>query len=174
MSLNYDEKFVQLLIAHQSRLRAFVRSLIPVKRDAEDVLQETNVVLCRKAGEYVDGTNFTAWVLQVAYFQVLSYRQSLARNRLVFEDDTVRELVDAVTERIQGIDDREEALQFCLGKLSRSQRQMLARRYSQGESVTKIAADMSRPIGSVRQSFFRIRALLQACIEQRLARPESC
>ena len=58
VALNYDERFVQQLIAHQSRLRAFVRTLLPIKQDADDVLQEINLVLCRRSGDFVEGSNF--------------------------------------------------------------------------------------------------------------------
>jgi RNA polymerase sigma-70 factor (ECF subfamily) len=174
MVLNYDEKFVKYLIAHQAKLRAFIRSLIPIKQDSDDILQETNLVLCRKAGEYEEGTNFAAWALQVAYFQVLAHRQSHARGRLVFEDETVRELADVAAERLKSMGDREEALRYCLAQLSHPQQEMLARRYSEEMPVTKIAAEVRRPVPSVRQSLYRTRAGLLACIKRRLARQEGC
>jgi RNA polymerase sigma-70 factor (ECF subfamily) len=170
MVLSDHEQFVQRLIEHQPRLRAFIRSLILIQQDADDVLQETNVVLCRKAEEYVEGSSFSAWALQVAYFQVLAHRQSLSRSRLVFEDQMIRELADVAVDRLQAMGDREEALRYCLAHLSVAQRQILARRYEQEASVTRIAGELSRPIASVRQSLYRIRSLLQACIDRRLAR----
>ena len=80
-------------------------------------MQETNLVLCRKAGEYFEGSNFAAWALQVAHFQVMAHRQSLARGRLVFQDETIRELVDVATGRIETMGEREEALRLCLARL---------------------------------------------------------
>jgi len=68
MALNYDERFVNRLIELQPRLRAFIRSLVPFKQDADDVVQETNLVLCRKAGEYIEGSNFAAWAVASGSF----------------------------------------------------------------------------------------------------------
>lgn len=169
MSITYDERFVQQLIAHQPRLRVFVRSLLPIKQDADDVLQEINLVLCRRSGDFVEGTNFAAWALKVAHFQVLAHRQSAARNRLVFEDETVQQIADAAIERLQVSGDREEALRHCLSQLTDHQRRILSQRYAEQLPINRIAEDVARPEASVRQSLYRIRALLQQCIHRRIA-----
>ncbi len=44
----------------QRRLRAFVLSLAPDFSAADDVLQETFLVVTRKAAEFEPGTNFFA------------------------------------------------------------------------------------------------------------------
>ena len=38
-------EFVRLLLRHERRIYAFIRSLLPNRDDAEDVLQETSIVL---------------------------------------------------------------------------------------------------------------------------------
>jgi len=99
----------------------------------------------------------------------MAHRQSLARGRLVFQDETIRELVDVATGRIETMGEREAALRLCLARLPKAQRQMLSRRYNQGMSVAQIAGELSRPVGSVRQALYRIRGALQACIDRRLS-----
>jgi RNA polymerase sigma-70 factor (ECF subfamily) len=51
-----DEQFVRLLTTHQSRLAGFIFALMASGDGAQDVLQETNLVLWRKAGEF-DASN---------------------------------------------------------------------------------------------------------------------
>ena len=75
-------EFVQLLTSHQSRLYAYVLSLLGNRTQAEDVMQETNAVLWRKAHDFKLGTNFGAWMLKVAHFQVMAHRRKLTRDRL--------------------------------------------------------------------------------------------
>ena len=80
-------EFVQLLTSNQSRLYAYVLSLMGDCNQAKDVMQETNAVLWRKANDFELGSNFGAWMLKVAYFQVMAHRQRLTRDRLVFDDE---------------------------------------------------------------------------------------
>ena len=42
--------------------------------DAEDVLQEANLVLWRKFDQYQEGTNFFAWACQIIRYEVLKYQ----------------------------------------------------------------------------------------------------
>ena len=46
-------EFVQLLTSNQSRLYAYVLSLLGDRTQAEDVMQETNAVLWRKAHDSI-------------------------------------------------------------------------------------------------------------------------
>jgi RNA polymerase sigma-70 factor (ECF subfamily) len=42
-------------------------------------------------------------------------------------------------------------------------------RYGPDSSLEQIAATLARPVGSVRQTLYRIRGALLACVERRLA-----
>ena len=59
-------EFIALLTSNQSRLYAYVLSLVGDRQQAQDVMQETNIVLWRKASQFTLGTNFGAWMLKVA------------------------------------------------------------------------------------------------------------
>ena len=58
---------------------------LPNRDLAADVLQETNLVLC-KAAEFVPGTNFTAWSCRVAYYEVRASLTNKGRDRHCFDD----------------------------------------------------------------------------------------
>ena len=45
-------EFSQKLVGIQRPLYSFILSMLPHRQDAEDVLQETNLILCKKADEY--------------------------------------------------------------------------------------------------------------------------
>lgn len=47
-----EETFVQLVVNHQTALRAFVLSLLPGSNEVDDVIQETNAEIWRKRGEF--------------------------------------------------------------------------------------------------------------------------
>jgi RNA polymerase sigma-70 factor (ECF subfamily) len=76
-----SEHIVQLLTNAQQQLTRYVRTLVPNRSDAEEVLQETNLFVWRHADEFEVGTNFAAWVCKIAYYQVLTFRKRQSRSR---------------------------------------------------------------------------------------------
>jgi len=86
------ERFVQQLTGCQTRLYAYILMLLPNHDNAADVLQETNLVLWRKADEFVDGTEFGAWACRIAHFQVLAWLRDAQRDRHVFDPELLGSL----------------------------------------------------------------------------------
>jgi len=171
--LNYNpdrlEDFMRELTRHQSRLRGLLRCLLFDAADIEDVWQDTNVMLLRKAEEFQVGTNFWAWASTVARFQVLTYCKTKGRDRLVFQSGVIDLIAEDVIQLGDEIDVRRDALQECLQKLPSPQRQLLEIRYGAGSSLPQIAEQVNRPVGSIRQTLYRIREALLVCIERRIS-----
>ena len=160
--------FVQLLTGVQSRLYAYICTLLSESAGARDVLQETNLALWDKAAEYDPCRPFMPWAYRVAYLQVLAYRKSW-RSRLVFNEQLVSELAEETVGRDADFDQRLEALGHCIDKLPGPRREMLERRYRQGDSVDQIAQQLRKAPNVVAASLYRIRKMLLDCIESRLA-----
>jgi DNA-directed RNA polymerase specialized sigma24 family protein len=59
-------EFVQLFTHYQRRLFLYILSQLPNPIEAEEVQQETNVVIWSKFAQFREGTNFLAWVSQIA------------------------------------------------------------------------------------------------------------
>ncbi len=108
------EEFVRELLGCQDAVYSYIRSLVPRQSDAEDVLQQTNTVLLRKADEFNDVEDLTSWSCRVAYFEVLAYRTRQKRDRLLFDDGLVRLLADEAVSYAVGAERQAEALRHCL------------------------------------------------------------
>ena len=54
------DAFVRLLGQNQRRLFLYVMSMVPNWNDAEEIIQETNLVLWREFARFQPGTNFAA------------------------------------------------------------------------------------------------------------------
>ena len=78
-------EFMLLLTSHQSSLYACISALLGGVEGVQDVLQETNVVLLEKAGEYDPARPFVPWALAFARFQTLAWRKRQTRDRLVLD-----------------------------------------------------------------------------------------
>jgi RNA polymerase sigma-70 factor (ECF subfamily) len=168
VGLDQQERFVGSLIACQPRLYAYILSAVTDVNEAEDVLQETNVVLWRKAEEAGAADNFVAWACKVAYFQVLAHLQRRKRDRQVFDVELLQQLADESAR--QEISNSRVALKGCIDKLPVPQRTLLMDRYAAGASVQDIAQRMGRPVGSISQTLYRVRAALRDCILRALGK----
>jgi len=164
------EEFIELLTGAQSAVFGYVVSLCHDHAMAQDILQETNLTLWRKAENFEPGTNFVAWACRTAYFHVLNHRRKLSREQLVFDEEVLDYLAERQEERVPETPTRVAALRRCLDKLPSNQRELLDRRYREGGSVRGIAESEGKSEGAVSQSLFRIRAVLHRCIQKDLAR----
>jgi RNA polymerase sigma-70 factor, ECF subfamily len=164
-----SEKFLALITSSQPSLYAYILSLVPNSQQAEDILQETNLVLWRKAGDYTAGTNFLAWACKVAYFNVLSHRRRFCREKLVFSDELLDYLAERQSECIEDLEQRRHALNQCLEKLPDRQRRIIQSRYQPGASVQRMADAAGMTEGALSQFLYRIRGALLHCIQGRLS-----
>ena len=170
MSTHEHEQFVQEVIAAQGRLYALVLAMTADPDAADEVVQETNLVLLRKEQEFELGTNFFAWAAQVASYQVQSYRKKLGRDRLQFDDALIANLTsDAAELDFEAID--RAALRKCLGDLDPAESDMVRQRYS-GTSVAQLAEQHDRSAASISQSLYRTRTKLADCMRRVIAAEE--
>ncbi len=164
------ESFGKLLTDHQSRLYAFVFTLVADAHLAYDALQETNRVLWENASEFDPEQPFLPWAFAVARNQVRTARQTRARSRLAFDEDVVERLADRATERAEQHGYRQIALAECLQAMSPKQRDLVTRRYQDGESVQDMAKALGRTASSLGVTMHRVRKALAICIDGALQR----
>lgn len=160
--------FVQELARAQLELRVYVVTLVGNTHDAEDVLQETNLDLWRKAATYDEGRPFLPWAKRLAWFQVLKYRTGKKRERVVFSEAVVAMIADKLEAEQQGAEARLDALEGCVKKLTDLQRAYLADKYVQGLSVEQMSAHFRHTAAAVVSLLYRLRNVLHDCVEQKL------
>jgi RNA polymerase sigma-70 factor, ECF subfamily len=163
------DSFLVLVTGAQRMLFAFILRLVPSLADADDILQETNVILWSKRAEFTPGTDFRAWAFRIAHYQVMAYRKRQSLDRLVFGDQLVERLATLGEGRARALDDKRELLIECLQGLNESQRQLLDDRYGDGLSGEEIARKTGRNVDAVFQTLHRTRETLLRCIKQHLA-----
>lgn len=163
------DEFVQLFTRYQRRLYLFILAQVPHPVDAEEILQETNVIIWQKCDRFRPGTNFFAWACQIAKYEVLKQRDKRRRERFHFSDRFVEQLAEDALANADELEQRRQALIDCLGKLRSKDRELIQRRYAPGESGKSVADFLGRPVNSVYQSLGRIRRALMECIHRQLA-----
>jgi RNA polymerase sigma-70 factor (ECF subfamily) len=138
--------------------------------DAEDVLQETNVVLWRKADEYDPARDFMPWAMRIAQLQAMAHLKRQKRVPMTFDESLLAILADEVVAETTELNPRRLALTGCLQKLPTHQRQLIAARYEPGGSVNELARQSGKSCKAISESLRRIRRVLLDCIERKVAR----
>ena len=163
-----DKEFIYQLTDWQNRLFGYLFTLLGSVHDARDVLQQTNLVLWRKANEFEPGTNFGAWARKCAYFESLAFLRDRKRDRHLFDDDLLAMFADEEAEPGHDEDERWLALRDCLAQLPDRQRQLIGQRYQEEIPVRQLAAEFGKKESAMKMALMRIRGALQTCIESRL------
>lgn len=161
-------------IAHVTRaqrvLHSFILTMVWNVADADDVLQETNLVLWRKAAEFDPGREFLPWAMRCAQLQALAHLKRRQRSKLVFDDALLDQLANESIAEAKETEMRRAAMAACLEKLPSDQRRLLARRYEPAGSVNALAAARGTTPKALSESLRRMRHALLLCIERTLAR----
>ena len=163
------EAFVSLIAQHQRRLHLFILSLVPNPADAEDILQETNLVLWREFGNFELGTNFVAWSCRVAFHQVMAWRKRRQRDRLVFSESFLTAVSRELMESEDRQEERSQVLANCVERIPPHHRELLRLRYTEGASIEVIAQQAKRTTEAVYRMLSRIRQTLFDCTTRTLA-----
>lgn len=166
--MDLSEEFILELTQVQQRLLGFLFKRLADGEQAREVLQRTNLVLCRKAEQYQTGTNFKAWAMSVANFEVMAYRKTQVRERLVFSDEVDDMIGSREDEFSSSQTDRISHLNHCLQLMSPQNRQLIEHRYEGENSMEKIADEIGATVGAIRVKLHRLRKLLLECIQNRM------
>jgi RNA polymerase sigma-70 factor (ECF subfamily) len=162
-------EYLQLVTRHQAAICGYIRSLAP-GLDAEDVLQETNIVLWEKASTFKSGTNFKAFAFRIAYLKTLEMLRARRREHwLCFDSELLEAIAAQRSEAEAETPGRQYALRKCLANLSESDRSLIHARYTDRRTVREIAKSDKRSEGALQQVFFRLRNTLRICIERTLS-----
>jgi RNA polymerase sigma-70 factor (ECF subfamily) len=164
------KQLMALITRHQRQIFAYIYTLVPNRHDADDLLQETCVVICEKFDEFTPGTDFVAWACQIAWWRVRSSRQKFARSKVVFDDVVLAAVAHTAGEMAAELDERHEALAGCLQKLSTRDRELVLTRYEPGRGVAEAARCTGRSMDAAYKALNRLRRLLHDCVTNQLAR----
>jgi RNA polymerase sigma-70 factor (ECF subfamily) len=167
-----SEQFVSKLTAIQGALYAYISVLLGGSGDTADVLQETNLVLWRRAHEFDVEKSFAALAYRIAFNQVLAYRKKKAQDRHLFNFS--ENAIEAMTGILE-LESSEFARQLrlldeCIAKLPDYQREMIRLRYAERLGVKTISHKIGKSENSISTVLHRARQSLADCVETAPAR----
>jgi RNA polymerase sigma-70 factor, ECF subfamily len=163
------EEFLRLSMPAQRRLLAFILTLVPNHTDADDLLQETTMVMWRRFSEYRPGTDFIAWGITIARYKVLNYRKKYAMSHVQFSDEVLDVLQAEAPEMLDNMDSRTEAIRKCLRNLDEKDMNLIKLRYGKGLTFKDISGHIGRSAQSIHKSLARVHNALIFCIRRVVA-----
>lgn len=158
--------FEMELAGAQLALLSYIAKLSGGLQDAQDILQETNLTLCRERRKFNPDRPFLPWARAVAYYAVLSWRKRQTRSRLVFSDETVERMAGKLACDPDPVDERLALLDMCKKRLPQNLRGLIDAYYGNGERLAVLAVRLGRTTGSLANSLYHIRELLRKCVEE--------
>jgi RNA polymerase sigma-70 factor (ECF subfamily) len=165
-------EFLRLLMANQKRIYAFILGMVPNHEDAEDLFQETVLVMWSKFDGFTRGTSFTAWGIAIAKYQILSVRKRFSRRNLQFSQAALELLQKDSDYFIEQIDSRMQALRGCIRKLNQRDFELIRMRYEDEITVKTIAERLGRSVQSVYKRMAHIHDVLVQCVRRTISREE--
>jgi RNA polymerase sigma-70 factor (ECF subfamily) len=67
------DNFLSLLLPNQKQILAYIMTYVPNRSDADDILQNTLSILWKKFDRYEPGSDFLAYAVTIAKYEILSY-----------------------------------------------------------------------------------------------------
>lgn len=170
-----SEDLIRKFTSIRAAVLGYLRNLVRDPHLAEDLFQETCLVVLRKLDAYDPARDFGAWVRGIAlnlarnalrkeqYLHLLPSPELLAAIERAHEEGSLAEVAEASS--------RLEVLARCMEKVEARQRQLLELRYRAGRSLKEIAERMGRTAGAVQVALTRVRQFLLRCIETQKTLP---
>ncbi len=160
--------FLELLTAHDRALSLYVHGLVPRDSEAEDILQQTKLLLWKHFDDFTLGTHFLAWARKTAFHQILTHRRQKKREHLPLDEEALEALGHAVSQLADDGSPRQDALRACLNKLPTEHRQLIHLRYYDELEIDQIADRVSRTEAAVYRALSRVRVTLMDCVQKQL------
>lgn len=166
-----NEAFDILLRRHQSRVFAYIYSIVKNRDLANDLFQETFVkaITTLRQGRYNESGKFSAWISRIAHNLIIDYyRQEKSENLLSADQEEVnvlnrKDLSDDNIEDVIVSKQIHEDVRRIIEALPESQKEVLIMRYYRDMSFKEIAeatkVSINTALGRMRYALINMRRI---------------
>lgn len=165
--LRKKQRFHNELAAVYDRLHALAIAYVGYSSDADELVQETCIVLWRKFDEYEPGTNFQRWAAAILLNVT---RQLFAKRRRGKEVTFSNEMLSQVARVQSGMSElaelKNERLEKCLKRLPAADFSLVWDCYANSQKSREYAKEHKISPNTVRSRLRRIRHKLFQCVNR--------
>jgi RNA polymerase sigma-70 factor, ECF subfamily len=165
-TLSSDE-FMERFVAVQAQVYGYIATLLPNRADADDLFQQTSMVLWRKRDQYDLSREFRSWALGIAHNEVRNFLRKPHRRGSHLSDPLMEKLAETRHADAARIEAQLDRLSECMGRLAVEQRRLLEQCYGGGKAIKDVAEEWRLEPGVLYKRLDRIRWTLLDCIQMR-------
>jgi RNA polymerase sigma-70 factor, ECF subfamily len=149
--------FDELYRRYYPRLIGFLAKRIPPSHSADEIIDDTLLVVWQHANEFHYGSEVSTWIFGIAYRVAL---RSLRKDRLWLRATAADETTDPVVDPARA-DEQRQWLEEGLRRLPDKQRLSLLLTYHWGHSIEQVAHLTDCPVGTMKARMFHARGQLR-------------
>lgn len=161
-----QQDFLRVFLASEREILKYVIALVGHLADAQEIVQQTAVVLWEKFDEYDHSRPFAPWACRFALNVSRQWMDRRRRWKALLDNGLAEELAKRRQQLQDEFDARLSHLGECLDKLPDEQRGLVEGYYFQQTGVETLATQVQRSVEAVYKSLQRIRYQLRECIEK--------
>ena len=163
------DQFVERFVRSQDRIYAYVVTLLPNRADAEEVFQQTSLILWKKWQQFDPGRDFVRWACGIAHNEVCAFlRKHADKGRVHLSEDVMAEVVQVRLDVHDLLEVRRRLLRHCLDQLKQGHRELLERCYAGKDSIKAIAAELGQRPNVLYMRLKRLRRAVFDCVNRAL------
>lgn len=166
-----NEQFTDLLLRHQAQVFGYIFAAVQNLHDAEELYQDTSLVLWSKFADYRPGSDFARWACKTAKHKILHFQQHRRRSPICFSDDVLSHLAEVqVFRNSRASQHHQEVLAECVSELSPADQQIVDLCYGGHDSIKEVSEKLNKSPQTLYNAVSRIRRALFDCIRLKLVR----
>jgi len=159
-------EYIRLLMNCQVRVSTYIQSMVQNYQDAEDIFQETAAIAWEKFDQYQAGTNFTAWIVQIARNRIMYYWHKQKKSIINYSDEAVQSIEHYVVNASPSTHSQVH-LEECIKQMPEKDVQLIRMRYSRKITTKSLASELGRSLHGLYSTMSRIHVFLAECIQRR-------
>lgn len=153
----------------QSRLFAFILSAVFNKDDAKDILQEVNLILCKKQNEFDPNLGeLSHWAFAICRYQIMAFKTKKGRSKLTFSNELTESILDEQQNLLEEFDIHKKALDICYTQLPSHMTEISRLWFKEEKSMKEISKTVGRSMGAISSTIHRLRLHLIKCSQKKI------
>ena len=159
------DRFIEQFLAVQAQVYGYIATLVPNRADADDLFQQTALVLWRKHRQFDPSREFLPWALGIARNEVRRFFRSHSSRGTHLSDAMMEKLAELHYASVSKSAPSFQRLAECMAQLTADQRGLIEQCYLGVDSIKAIAEKQHLDPATLYKRLDRIRWTLMDCIE---------
>jgi RNA polymerase sigma-70 factor (ECF subfamily) len=166
-------RFLETHLAHQKMLLGYFLASVKDFQLAEDLLQKTTLILWENYKEGGEPASYMAWAFGIARRVVARHFRDTRRREVALPLEILDRVASQAETESDTLTSESKALAGCIKKLPGDLKELVRRRYEEGESLGTVAAALGQSLAAVNMKLVRLRRALLECSRQALSGEEA-